>query len=73
MPLVFTLNHNASFQGLNSLFPLGRFRPSSLPSYQTEAPLAIALAFIHVTFGLYLHITHAFTMRKPSSQSRSPL
>jgi hypothetical protein len=27
MSLMFTLNHNASYQGLSSLFPLGRFRP----------------------------------------------
>jgi hypothetical protein len=40
---------------------LGRFRPSSLLSYQVEAPLAIASAFSHITFGLYLHITLAFT------------
>jgi hypothetical protein len=39
---------------------LGRFRPSSLLSYQAEAPLAIASAFSHITFGLYLHITNAF-------------
>jgi hypothetical protein len=40
---------------------LGRFHPSSLLSYQAEVPLAIALASSHTTFGLYLHITHAFT------------
>jgi hypothetical protein len=39
---------------------LGRFCPSSLLSYQAEAPLAIASAFNHITFGLYLHIMHAF-------------
>jgi hypothetical protein len=40
---------------------LDRFHPSSLLSYQAEAPLAIASAFSHITFGLYLHITHGFT------------
>jgi hypothetical protein len=53
--------------------PLGRFRPSCLISYQAEAPLAIASVFTHVTFGLYLHITHALIMREPSSQSQSLL
>jgi hypothetical protein len=72
MPLTFTLNHNASYQGLSSLFPL-RSVPSSLLPYQAKAPLAIASTSIHVTFGLCLHIAHAFTMRKPSSQSRSLL
>jgi hypothetical protein len=59
MPLTFTLNHNTSYHGLSSLFPLGHFRPSSLLAYQTEGSLAIASTPIHVTFGLYLHIAHA--------------
>jgi hypothetical protein len=57
MPLTSTLNHNANYQGLSSLSPLGQFRPSSSLSYQIEAPLAIASASIRVAFGLYPHIT----------------
>jgi hypothetical protein len=40
---------------------LGWFCPSSLLSCQAEAPLAIASALSHITFGMYLLITHAFT------------
>jgi hypothetical protein len=62
MPLTFTLYYNTSYQGLSSLFPL-----RSVPSFiQAEAHLATASASIHVTFGLYLHITHAFIMRELS-------
>jgi hypothetical protein len=32
MPLTFILDHNASYLGLSSLSPLGRFRPSFLLS-----------------------------------------
>ena len=65
IPLTFTLIYITNYQGLSSLFRL-----RSVSSFiQPEAPLATASASIHVTFGLYLHITHAFIMRELSSQS----
>jgi hypothetical protein len=73
MPLTFTLNYNGSYQGLLSFPLLVGFVLHPLLSYQAEAPLAIVLASIHVTFGLYLHIAYAFTMKKTSFQSRSLL
>jgi hypothetical protein len=69
MPLTSILNHNADYQGLSSLSPLGRFRPSSSLSYQAEAPLAIALASIHVAFGLYPHITRLHPKAEASCNS----
>jgi hypothetical protein len=68
-PLTSTFNHNANYQGLSSLFPLGRFCPSSLLTYQAEAPLAIASASIHVAFGLYPHITRLHPKAEASYNS----
>jgi hypothetical protein len=69
MPLTSTLNHNANYQGLSSLFSLGRFRPSSSLTCQVEAPLAIASASIHVAFGLYPHVTRLNPKAEVSSNS----
>jgi hypothetical protein len=64
MPLTFTLNHNTSYQGLSSLFPL-RSVPSSLLSYQVEAPLAIVSTFypchLHVVSSYYTCLYHERT------------
>jgi hypothetical protein len=59
IPLTFTLSYNTSYQGLSSHFPLR----SVSSSIQAETPWATASASIHVTFGLYIHITRLYHER----------
>jgi hypothetical protein len=41
---------------------LSRYCPSPLSQYQAEALSIIALAFVRIIFGLYLHVTPAFVL-----------
>jgi hypothetical protein len=74
MFLIFTLNHNVSYQGLNSLFPL-----RSVSSFIFVIILSRS-SFSH-SFGVHpyhlrvvsLYRTYLYHERKPSSQSRSHL
>ena len=69
MPLTSTLNHNANYQGLSSLFPLRSVSSFIFAIIQDEAPLAIASVSIHVAFGLYPHITHLHPKAEASCNS----
>jgi hypothetical protein len=41
---------------------LNRYRPSPLSQYQAKALSIVALAFVRIIFGLYLHVTPAFVL-----------
>jgi hypothetical protein len=64
MSLIFTLNHNVSYQGLSSLFPLMSDSFLIFVIILSQSSFSHSFSAIHITFGLCLHIAHAFTMRE---------